>query len=147
MSKITPSKLSFLVAGWLVPGLGHYLAGWRRKGVILFLIIATSFLVGLELSDWEAVSRDLHEYAFYAEIWVGGATLPLLHYDPVRKAKKVLHRDATINQYEHVPRYNDTGVLFCAVAGLLNLLVLFDLAERMFEPRRAPEESETGAKK
>lgn len=135
MSKVTPQKLSYLVAGWLIPGLGHYLAGWRNKGILLFLIISIAFLVGLQLSDWEAVSRDLHEYAFFAEIWVGGATLPLLAIDPVRKSGKVDSYGHIKDEYTRVPRHTDTGVLFCAVAGLLNLLVLFDLAERMFEPR------------
>ena len=33
--------------------------------------------------------------------------------------------------YEPVPRFADTGLLFCSIAGLLNMLVVLDLVDRM----------------
>ena len=57
------------------------------------------------------------------------ATLPILWIDPARRSFpegfKVLTR------YGDVPRYSDSGLLFCSIAGLLNMLVLFDLVDRM----------------
>lgn len=121
--------LVLALSGWLVPGLGHFLAGLHRQGIILCALIGGSFVTGIVLSDLEAVSRKLHPYAFYAEIWVGAGTLPLLWLDPA--GKKVLADHVALGTYVEVPRHNDTGVLFCAIAGLLNLLALFDLAERL----------------
>ena len=124
-----PARIAACVlAGWLVPGAGHFTAGFRRHGVILFFLLATAFGIGLLLSDMEATSRSLHPYAFWAESGVG-LTAAFLVSDP--GIEKLLPGSDSVRTYTSVPRYVDSGVLFCAVAGLLNLLVLFDLVERM----------------
>ncbi len=122
--------------GWLIPGLGHYLSGETRRGIALGVLISGAFLLGFLLSDKEAVSKQLHPYSFFAQVFVGGGTLPALYFDPARD--KILEVHSSISTREAVPRFNDTGVLFCNIAGLLNLLVLLDLIDRQLEPRKKP---------
>ena len=138
-AKQRPSKsasphaiFSGVLLGWVLPGLGHWHAGLRKQGMLLTLLIGGAFAFGLVLSDCEAVSRDLHPIAFWAQVGVGGATIPLVTIDPA--ADKVLSGYDTIKMREAVPRHNDTGVLFCSIAGLLNILALFDLIDRRTRP-------------
>lgn len=128
-----PVILSGVLLGWLLPGLGHWHAGLKRQGAFLTLLIGGAFAFGLFLSDCEAVSRDLHPIAFWAQVGVGGATIPLVNIDPAKG--KVLENRDTIEKRELVPRHNDTGVLFCSIAGLLNVLALVDLVDRRTRPR------------
>lgn len=139
--------------GWLLPGAGHLSRGFRRQGWIALFVIVPIFSLGLVLSDFEAVSRDLHPYAFWAELGFAGATLPLLKIDPA--ANKVLpdHQSITnpVPGWDvqsrgwdlDVSSWSDTGVLFCCVAGLLNLLALFDLLDRSLSPHRAVRTGQT----
>lgn len=136
--KPNPANVLWAVlAGWVVPGLGHILSGRKRQGIALLVIVGGAFLAGLVLSDFEAVSRDLHPIAFWAHIGVGGGVAPMLILDPAKKHVK--QGSATVNDYETVPRFHDTGVLFCAIAGLLNVLVLLDLVDRMLGFKPVPQ--------
>jgi hypothetical protein len=137
-----------VLLGWLVPGAGHFARGFARQGRIILGVVVFLFALGLTLSDLEAVSRDLHPYAFWAQLGVAGGTLPLLVIDPARDQILGVHESVNTP----VPRWSvedsrwadeippprsDTGVLFCCVAGLLNLLALFDLVDRSLTARRA----------
>ena len=123
-----------LLLAWFIPGAGHLIRGYKRQGIITLSVVAPMFLLGLVLSDFEAVSRELHPYAFYAEIGVAGGTLPLLALAPA--AERVMPLQRSISTYQDVPAWNDTGVLFCCIAGLLNFLALFDLLDRSLSPPR-----------
>ncbi|MGE3163730.1 MAG: DUF6677 family protein [Planctomycetota bacterium] len=129
-----------VVAGWLVPGLGHILAGHRRTGSYLLALVGGTFVLGAIASDFEAVSRDLHPVAMWAQMGVGAGALPLLALDPA--SSRVLEPQAAIARYEDVSPLNDVGVLFCSIAGLLNLLIVFDLLDRALEPDRRRRERE-----
>ena len=124
-----------LLLGWFIPGAGHLIRGYKRQGLMTLGVVVPMFLFGLILSDFEAVSRELHPYAFYAELGVAGGTLPLLALSPA--SDHVLPLARSISTYENVPAWNDTGVLFCCIAGLLNFLALFDLLDRSLSPPRA----------
>ncbi len=123
-----------LLLAWFVPGAGHLIRGFKRQGIMAMALIIPLFTIGLVMSDFEAVSKELHPYAFYAEIGVAGGTLPLLAIAPAND--KVLPDQMSINQYQDVPAWNDTGVLFCCIAGLLNFLAVFDLLDRSLSPPR-----------
>ena len=112
--KITTSA----VAAWLIPGLGHYLAGYRKQGMILLLLIGGAFVFGLFASDLEAVSKKLHPYAYWGQVGIGGVTLPLAAYAP--RDELALPPGDQTSHYEPVPTGVDTGVLFTVIAGLLN---------------------------
>ncbi|MEM7262147.1 MAG: DUF6677 family protein [Planctomycetota bacterium] len=127
-------KLFLILAAWFVPGLGHVMLGQKRLGGVLLALLGGSFLIGLMLSDFTAVSRDLNPWSFFAQAGLGGGALPLLWLDPAADA--VLEGSAAVSTFQPVPPLTDSGVLFCNIAGLLNLLVVLDAADRMFGGRR-----------
>ncbi len=119
----------FAAFSWLIPGLGHFLAGDRKRGIVLLILIGSAFGAGLALSDLEAVSRSLHPYAFYAEIGVGAPTMFLVSKEYTKD--RVMDGKHSVQTYDRVPPYADAGLLFCSIAGLLNFLLILDLVERM----------------
>lgn len=105
-----------LVLAWLVPGLGHAYYGRRQKGLFYLVLILAAFLIGLWLGDWRVV--DLEKFGLYliAQAWAGGPTLVALALtDHLRITGDIPWLDA--------------GLLFTAVAGLLNVVVMVDLYE------------------
>lgn len=107
-----------LFAGWLVPGGGHFFLGRRTQGVVFFLAITATFLLGMFLTDFRNVSPSRHPFYFLAHILNGGETI----------AASVLTSGLV---EEEVPRHlgmrtGDIGTLYSAVAGLLNVIVMMD---------------------
>ncbi|MFN0058010.1 MAG: DUF6677 family protein [Planctomycetota bacterium] len=119
-----------LVLAWLVPGLGHFVIGQRRRGLVLCVLVGGAYVAGLGLSSGEAISRELHPYSFYAQIGMG-VTLPILRLDPAHAVVK--HGGNAITELDVVPRRLDTGLLFCNIAGLLNMLVILDLIDQLLK--------------
>lgn len=103
------------LAGWLVPGLGHFLLGRRWRGVIFFVVVNVLFAVGLRL-EGELFpldpSRPLTLLAGLAEIGVG------VPYFMARLMGLGAGRVEAVT-YEY-------GYTFAIVAGLLNFLILLD---------------------
>ena len=152
---------------WLVPGLGHLYLGRRFKGLAFLILINGLFLSGWIMSRGEAMSlheRDGHRYAFVLQVGAGGPTaLSLLwtHLPDIAGGFEAEamedYADARQEQWEK-PEYIarlpelDTGLLFTMVAGLLNLLVVFEAATGAIglpgydpdAPAEAPESEESG---
>jgi hypothetical protein len=105
-----------LLLGWLVPGLGHLLYGRKDKAVLFFALIMLAFGVGLFLGDARVVSAERFPLYLLAQVWNGGPTLLALW----------LTGDLRIEQ--DIP-YLDVALLYTAVAGLLNVVILVDLYE------------------
>ncbi len=64
-----------LIAGWLVPGAGHFLLGRRPQGVVFFLAITATYLLGMFLADFTNVSPSRHPFYFAAYVFNGGETI------------------------------------------------------------------------
>ena len=120
--KVVKKKIPELAAilAWAVPGLGHYYLGQRGKAVILFSAIVFSFVLGIILADFEAVSIPEHKYAFFAQMGTGGPTLIAL----VVTGGEISEKGRAINPL------NAIGLLYTMVAGLLNYVVACDAYER-----------------
>lgn len=118
---------------WLIPGAGHFYAGHKIKGVLAFVLLGGLFLAGVVRSRGECVSLrkpDGHQFAFMAQIGAGLPTLAALAYDAEKIPgltpgyKTILRSDH--EEYSHqVPR-SETGLLFTMIAGLLNILLVWD---------------------
>ena len=115
-----------LLLTWLVPGSGHLLLGRGGKGALYFSLLTFTYLVGLLLADFRCVNAENFGLHLIAEIFYGGATLLAL----------ALTADLGLT---HAIPFLDAGVLFCAVAGLLNVCVMVDVFETAFpRPAGAP---------
>lgn len=139
----TTSIVRMPIAGlltWLVPGLGHIYLGDRSRGLVLFVAIAATFWAGVAIGGVKGtVAPHSRKLWFVAQLCTGGNTLAAygLHYavDPksARSAKPVFggHWASA-----------EIGVHYTGVAGLLNLLVMFDAIARAEPSRRRREQPE-----
>jgi len=102
-----------LIGGLLVPGAGHLYIGQRHKAVILCIVINLTILTGLWMGEGANIlSRRVPWFAAQ----VGGGVVPLV---AAYRARKLGVADASAGRY--IPLY-DIGTVYCAVAGLLNML-------------------------
>jgi hypothetical protein len=115
-----------LLAGWLVPGLGHVLQGRRARGVIVFATLVGLLLVGTWLAQGSNLDRERHFY-YWSGQFLAGAPVMIL---------EALHGHALVTGDIE---YADAGLVFGCLAGLLNILCLLDL--QAFGMRRLLEES------
>ena len=103
------------VAGWLVPGLGHFMLQKRGRGLIFFAVVVLMFGLGLY---WEGELFPLDRTQFLtlmaglAEMGVG---LPYF------VAKMLGWGAGSIKAVTY-----EYGYTFCVVAGLLNFLIILD---------------------
>jgi len=105
-----------LLAAWLVPGLGHWMIGRRRKALLLFATITACFLAGLLLAQGRNLSYDRDAVYFLAYVFNAGETgLGWLVTRHLELDRPITHL--------HV------GFLYTAVACLLNLVAMMDFVE------------------
>lgn len=140
------ARLAALLA-WLVPGLGHLYQGRRGKAFLYFVCILGLFFTGMVMGEWKIVywrwvnplhsSEDFRIW-YPAQFWVGLVTFPaviqatLVKYgmnpvlggylaEPPMNAINALHSSAG--------RFVDIGVVYTSIAGLLNVLAIYDAYE------------------
>lgn len=120
-----PAPFVPVVLAWLVPGLGHVKIGRVWPGVFVFCGVVPLFVLGMMLAGYENVSHERHLFYFLLHAFAG---VPAIVAD-------LTTTDVTITQA--LP-HREVGVLFSAVAGLLNLIALSDVWARCV--RGDPEE-------
>lgn len=141
-----------LVAGflaWLIPGLGHFYQGRKAKGSLFAICILGTFIYGLYLGGSPQIgwgravyfSFDEKEWRlpWLCQIGVGLPTLPMtLLQSTLRKpvlngfmAPPAPDHDqpenpslATIERT--LPHYFELGTVYTMIAGLLNILAVYD---------------------
>jgi hypothetical protein len=104
-----------LVAGWLVPGLGHVLAKRPQRGAVLFVTITLMFALGLSMQGklYVANPGDLLEMLGF----IGDLGSGLLYL-----ASRILDLGHGAVQVATA----DYGTKFIVVAGLLNYISAID---------------------
>lgn len=122
MKNATSRIVGALLLTWLLPGTGHLRYGLRAKALLFSANLLVLFAVGIWLGEGRVVHPDRFPLYLLAQIWLGGPTLAVL----------LLTRDLRIT---HDIAHLDAGLLFTAVAGLLNLVVLVDLYEHHLRTR------------
>jgi len=113
-----PSPFLPVFLAWLVPGAGHLKIGKLWPGVFTFAAILPLYVGGMALAGFENVSWERYPVYFWAIHVFGGA---------LTGAAAWLTRGATI--LERMPD-KDVGVLFTAVACLLNVIAISDVWSR-----------------
>jgi len=155
-SPATPTPIALAaVAAWALPGLGHVLIGQRRRGFMLMIAIVGLYIGGLLIGGIDVIDRREDRLWYAAQLMAGPATLAIdsLHQGMKQQTQRKLGQSSFPNRrpaaYEvstytvSVGRVNEMGTLYCALAGLLNLLVIIDLA--WIEPRRSRGQSPSPA--
>jgi|GEM_PF-564677 len=168
-----PALAAFLA--WLVPGLGHFYQGRWAKGLLFSVSILGTFFLGLFLgSNAEVgpgrvvyVSRDPFRPHYLCQVWAGVAALPALYQYRQFSAGKSpgdspLGRfmwppksepDFRGNEADHLNlslhRFFELGTVYTMIAGLLNILAIFDAgagpAPILEDPKKTPSAEKTAA--
>ena len=118
-------------AGWLLPGLGHFLLGQSRRAVVLGTTIGTLWLGGLLIGGVSVIDHDDHPAWFLGQVLVA----PSWAAD-VYRLSLVSEHDGGFAPEDDPPfepaygRAHEQGTLFTSLAGLLNLLAIIDVLYR-----------------
>ena len=121
----TESLIAALLA-WLIPGAGYLYLGLRKRALLLFVCIEATFIFGLYIGTVRIIDPKYSLLWFLAQVFAGlntivahlwAARLPGPYADPAIR----LIRDWSYSM----------GVLYTGVAGLLNLLAVFDTVIRV----------------
>lgn len=125
VSTPAPLRSSYLIilAGWLIPGAGHFLLGKRGRGMMLCASVIIAFVIGVAMrgplfqpsGGADVLSRLIQYGGFLGDLAVGIPYLlaSWLGYAPPDVAGHVA----------------DYGSKFIVAAGLLNILALVDAYE------------------
>jgi hypothetical protein len=107
--------LLVLIAGWLVPGAGHFLLGKWVRGLLLFVALMLMFGVGLALHGklYSPNTGDLLDILNFAGDLGGGLLYVIAKMFDLGAAAVV-----TVSA--------DYGTKFMVVAGLLNVIAAVD---------------------
>lgn len=131
-----PSPL-VAVAGWLVPGAGYWVIGQRVRSLTIGLTIIILFILGIFIAGIRVVDapnlvgrrqtlvrRILDKPAFLGQVLTGPLGLV-----SAWASSRAASNPATASIQAH-SRIADIGALYTALAGMLNLMAIFDAAAR-----------------
>lgn len=97
------------LAGWVIPGGGHFLIRQPKRGVIILVTVGLTFALGLYIGSIGVIDS-VGGWAWYIA--------QMLATPAVRILDSMARGDA----YPTMGRACDIGQIYTAVAGLLNLL-------------------------
>ena len=107
--------LVICVLGWAMPGLGHMAAGRILRGMLFAVIILTMFVAGLALDGKIYEPEQGMPLSYLATLGSAGVGLPYI----IARALGLGSGEIRSGTFEY-------GNTFTLVAGLLNMLVIFD---------------------
>lgn len=142
------------VMAWLWPGAGHLYQRRYAKGVLFMVCILGTYFFGLALADghvvYASLTREDFRWQYACQLGVGASALPALWQNHrVRRGQEplfggimapprnVVTSPVTYYDYEHdelsqwhlkYHSYFELGTLYTMIAGLLNVLAIYDAA-------------------
>lgn len=109
-----------LVAGWLVPGAGHFLVGQVRKAAIFFVVLVAMFVFGLNLGGrlfaFPSLIGDPLVFLAAGAEWAAGLPRLLAAFAGAGKG--------AVTQVTY-----EAGTTFLVTSGLLNILVALNASD------------------
>lgn len=137
------------VLAWLWPGLGHISLGHRRRGLLIMFGVLFLFLSSLLVGGVDVVDRKDDRLWFLAQSVCGPIAFAA---DYVNQSYVKSLPDEQRYQATGINKPNEMGTLFCALAGLMNLVVILDAmyfapkpSESPFVERRRSQQSDAAA--
>lgn len=99
------------LAGWILPGGGHFMLKERKRAVIVFLTVLSTFFAGLYIGSIGVVDPVGSSYWYLAQILTSPAVAILGHH-------------TAGGGYPVYGKPNELGQLYTSMAGLLNLFCI-----------------------
>ena len=140
-----PAKAAFLA--WLVPGLGHFYQGRTGKGILYAVCILGLYVIGMVMGEgkvvywrWVNPFNNPEKFCLYylGQFFVGLPAFPALiqstlhHYgkDPILWGLMAEPTQTVLNGLQrHLGKLVEIGTIYTTVAGLLNILAIYDAYE------------------
>ncbi len=150
-----PYTAAFLA--WLVPGLGHFYQGRKAKALLYAVCILGLFYAGFAMGEgkivywrWVNPFKSPEKFCLYypGQFFVGLAAFPALvqatlhdrGQDPILWGYLAEPSQAEINGlFPRLSKLVEIGTIYTTIAGLLNVLAIYDALEG---PAYADEEEE-----
>jgi len=130
---------------WLLPGLGHIYTGHRARGIVCLVTVTATFWTGVAIGGVpQTVNPHERQLWFAAQLCTAGNALTAYAITPLVTSDSGSAPRGAESAHDPPPAHwmsADIGVHYTGVAGLLNLLVIFDALARA-EPRRGGKRSE-----
>ena len=126
---ISPVRMPIAgLLAWLVPGLGHIYLGLRGRGAVCLVTITATFWTGVAIGGVRG-TVDPKERKLWFIAQLCSAVNTVAAYGLNRSNAHDLAREGKTAPVAHWASA-DVGVHYTGVAGLLNLLVIFDAISR-----------------
>lgn len=120
------------VLTWLMPGAGHLYIGERARGLIILATIAITFWGGVAVGGISnTVSPGGRSLWFMGQICAGGHALAAWGLGTWVDPSPVPKRDP---KFVAFGRSEEISVVYTAICGMLNILVIFDVLVRAEKP-------------
>ena len=131
---------------WLIPGLGHLYQGRKAKAVLYFTCILSLFVAGEFMGGWQVVYwrwvnplQNSEQFClnYPGQFFAGLPALPALiqatlkwyGQNPILWDYLVEPSQNEINGLYEAGKFVEMGYLYTTIAGLLNILAIFDAYE------------------
>jgi len=140
-----PLNLFPAAMAWVWPGAGHIVLGHKRRGRLIMLGVLFTFLAGLFIGGVDCVDHKEDRLWFLAQAVCGPVAFAAdFTNQGVLKTKPDAERFT--NGSIALGRVNEMGTLFCALAGLMNLVVILDaLTLEPYVPNRRRRTEDTSS--
>jgi hypothetical protein len=156
-----PLKAAFLA--WLVPGLGHFYQGRKGKAVLYATCILGLYLMGMLMGEgkvvywrWVNPFNNPEKFCLYyiGQFFVGLPALPALiqgtlkfyDYSPILGGFLAEPPIEVLNGLHHrLAKLVEIGTIYTTVAGLLNILAIYDAYEGPAYEEYEEEQASRGA--
>ncbi|MCC6681309.1 MAG: hypothetical protein IT445_10460 [Phycisphaeraceae bacterium] len=118
--------------GWLLPGLGHWLIGQRQRAVILCLAIGGLWLAGALIGGIGVFDRKEHKMWFLGQMLVAPSVVVDVAHESLatRYGPPLPNANPPAAFSPAYGRTQEQGLLYSALAGMLNLLAMVDVLYR-----------------
>ena len=132
---------------WMIPGLGHYYQGRKGKALLYGVCILGLYFMGMAMAEgkvvyWRWINPFNYPERFcvhyIGQFWVGLLTLPALiqgtlryyGHDPILWGFLAEPPQNILNGlHPRLGKLVDVGAIYTTVAGLLNILAIYDAYE------------------
>lgn len=133
-----------VVLGWILPGMGHFSIGHRRRGILIMSGVLFLVFCGVLVGGIDAVDHKNDGLWFIAQVWCGPIVVGIDLMNQAWVASLPTSQRATLIGLSHA---NEIGTLFIAMAGLMNFVVLLDVlqAKNNEDLERRVENTEVGS--
>ncbi|MSR44296.1 MAG: hypothetical protein EXS15_02930 [Phycisphaerales bacterium] len=137
-----PLHFGRALMSWILPGLGQCMAGHRRRGIFAMIAILGMFFCGLLIGGVDSVDRKEDPLWFYAQAaagpiafaadWANSGLLKTGRVGELVESPPSNPRAAPtmVSTFKTVTVANEVGILYCALAGLMNVVVVLDALKR-----------------